>query len=77
MTQISHDQVSDFLCGLSKGSSVYADKYGYVIRLEERLNGGSHLGKTLKVHPGSDTLDNCLKDCLAMIQDSGRKIITI
>jgi len=74
MTQIAHNQVTDFLQSLRENSSVCIEKYGYVIRLEERLDGGSHIGKSLKVHPGNDSLDCCLLDCQAIAKDNGRKL---
>ena len=76
MTQITHDTVYDFLLEIKgRGNSINASIYGYVIRLEERLGGGSHLGKSIRVHPGNDSLECCKADILAMAKDYGVKIV--
>ena len=71
MTIITINQVEDFLDSIRPDSMIYADISGYVIRIEERLNGGSHLGKTMRAHPGNDTLEIALKDVLAIVKDKG------
>jgi hypothetical protein len=75
MTIIQVNQVEDFLRSLQPNSGVYVDIYGYVIRMEERIDKSSHIGKTLRVHPGNDTLAIALKDVLAMVKDEGKEIV--
>jgi len=71
MTIITINQVEDFLDSINPDSNIFADISGYVIRIEERLNGGSHLGKTMRAFPGNDTLETALKDVLAIVKDRG------
>lgn len=75
MTPITINQVEDFCTSLPVTSGIYADIYGYVIRIEERIDKGLHLGKSLRVHPGTDTLENALKDVLAIAKDFGITIL--
>ena len=76
MTQITHDQLFDVLQAVkARKNGVQIEKYGYVIRIEERLDCGSHIGASMKVHPGTDTLDCALLDCLAMAKDYGVRLV--
>lgn len=75
MTTITTNKVEDFVNSLKPGSGIYADIYGHVIRIEERLNCSSHLGKSMFAHPGNDTLQNALKDVQAIVKDSGITLV--
>jgi hypothetical protein len=71
MNQITHNRVFDFVASVAPYSTIVGTIYGHVIRLEERVGG--HLGKTLNVHPGKDSFQNCMLDCRAIATDYGRK----
>jgi hypothetical protein len=75
MTQITVHQIEDFLKSIKPDSAIFVDIYGYVIRIEERLNGSSHIGKTMKAHPGKDNLENCLRDVKAIVEDMGIEMV--
>ena len=75
MTPITVNRVEDFVNNLRPGSGIYADIYEYVIRIEERLNCSSHLGKSMFAHPGNDTLVDALKDVQAIVTDSGVTLV--
>lgn len=71
MTTIETNKAEDFLKSLKETSTVHFYPMGYVVIMEERLNGSSHIGKTLRIHPGTDTLKDCRKDLEAMAKDFG------
>lgn len=71
MTIIETNRAEDFLKSLKENSSVHFYPMGYVVVMEERLNGSSHIGKSLRIHPGLDTLKDCQKDLEAMAKDWG------
>lgn len=75
MTEITINQLEDFFNSIRKNSGINARIVGYVVNVEERLDKGFHLGKSLRVHPGKDTLDCCLLDVLAMASDKGIHIV--
>lgn len=75
MSPITINKVEDFINSIRPESGIYVDIYGYVIRIEERLNCSSHLGKTMFAHPGNDTLANALKDVQAIVADAGVKLL--
>ena len=75
MTELTINQVEDFCKALRPNSGAHAYIAGYVIRVEERIDCRSHIGKTIFVYPGQDTLDNALKDVLAIIKDRGIQIV--
>jgi hypothetical protein len=74
MTIIETHRAEDFLKSLNETSTVHFYPMGYVVIMEERLNGSSHIGKTLRIHPGLDTTEDCKKDLEAVAKDFGRKI---
>ena len=74
MTTIETHRAEDFLKSLNETSMVSIYPMGYVVIMEERLNGSSHIGKTLRIHPGLDTTEDCKKDLEAIAKDFGRKI---
>ena len=74
MTTIETHRAEDFLKSLNETSTVSIYPMGYVVIMEERLNGSSHIGKTLRIHQGLDTTEDCKKDLEAIAKDFGRKI---
>lgn len=74
MTQIEQNRLNDFLATCTN-NSFHVSVYGYVVRVEERLDGGSHLGKSIRIHPGGDNMLDCMRDICAIIKDNGNKII--
>jgi len=70
MTTIETNRAEDFIRSL-KHKSVHLSKYGNVVRMEERIDSGSHIGKSINIHPGRDTLDCCLLDLKAICEDEG------
>jgi hypothetical protein len=75
MTTITINQIEDFCKSIKPNSKIFVDIHGYCIRIEERLNGSSHLGKTMRAHPGNDSLGIALKDTQAIIEDVGIELV--
>lgn len=74
MNQISHNNLCDFIEESKEGNTFNIEPYGYHIRIEERLGGGSHIGRAIYIHPGNDTLENIVLDCKALVGDMGREL---
>ena len=73
MNQISHNNLWDFIKESKEGNTFNIEPYGSVVRIEERIGGGSHIGGAMYIHPGNDTLENIVLDCRALVDDMGRK----
>ena len=74
MTELSQRDVEDFAKKITGEAHIM--KIGYCVTIEEyRKNerGSRSLGKTIRVHPGKDTLDCCMLDCAAILSDEGKK----
>ena len=71
MSTFQLEALEDFFV-LNSNKEFYVRKYGYVLKIEERLDG--HLYRSMNVHAGGDTLDCAILDCQAIAKDYGKEL---
>ena len=71
MSTLQLEALEDFFV-LNSNKEFYVRKYGYVLKIEEGLDG--HLYRSMNVHAGGDTLDCAILDCQAIAKDYGKEL---
>jgi hypothetical protein len=77
MSTLEQDKAEAFIRSLPETSQVNVRITGYCVTLEELLYASSHLGRTIRIHPGNDTLECCKADLIAMAKDFGIVPLTL